>query len=150
MLLFEAAEITGEDIFRDVALSHAEKTLENHYREDFSTYHVVDYDPETGEVRSRCTAQGIADESSWARGQAWSLYGLTLLSRYTKDEKYIQMAKNVADYLYVKEENMPEDLVPLWDYDAVQYAQNAPFFQPYVAQRDVSSAAICASALYEL
>lgn len=149
-LLFEAAEITGEEIFRDVALSHAEKTLENHYREDFSTYHVVDYDPETGEVRSRCTAQGIADESSWARGQAWSLYGLTLLSRYTKDEKYIQMAKNVADYLYVKEENMPEDLVPLWDYDAVQYAQNAPFFQPYVAQRDVSSAAICASALYEL
>lgn len=149
-LLFEAAAISGDNSFRDIAISHADRTLENHYRSDFSTYHVVDYDDVTGEVRGRCTAQGIADESSWARGQAWSLYGLNIMYRYTKDEKYLKHAEAVADYLYVKEENMPEDLVPLWDYDVVEYSALAPMFQPYTQQRDVSSAAICASALYEL
>lgn len=149
-LLFKASLISKDNSFRDIAVSHADKTLINHYRKDYSTYHVVDYDDQTGEIRNRCTAQGIADESSWARGQAWSLYGLAILYRYTEDDRYLQMAKNVAEYLYVKEENMPEDLIPLWDFHAVEYAENSPFFQPYTTQRDVSSAAICASALYEI
>lgn len=159
-LLFKVSEMTGDPTYRNIAISHADKTLENHYRDDFSTYHVVDYDDETGEIRRRCTAQGIADESRWARGQAWSIYGFTVAYRFTGDSKYLQRAKDVADYLLVEEDNMPEDLVPLWDFDVVQFAndkeemtrlfddENAML--PYTEVRDASSASIISSALYEL
>ena len=162
-LLFKVTEMTGDDTYKNIAISHADKTLANHYREDFSTYHVVDYDDETGEVRNQHTAQGIANGSRWARGQAWSIYGFTVAYRFTNDEKYLQRAKDVANYLLVVEDNMPEDLVPLWDFDIVEYANNLPqdeFLYPnlkdkdlpkqYTEIRDVSSAAIIASALYEL
>ena len=149
-LLFKVSEMTGDPRYRDIAVSHADKTLENHYRDDFSTYHVVDYDDETGEVRRRCTAQGIADESRWARGQAWSIYGFTVAYRFTGDERYLDHAKKVAEYLLVNEDNMPEDMVPLWDFDAVEFAKVYPEYEKYVDQRDASSAAIIASALYEL
>ena len=159
-LLFKVSEMTGDDTYKNIAVSHADKTLANHYRDDFSTYHVVDYNDETGEVLHQHTAQGIANGSRWARGQAWSIYGFTVAYRFTKDERYLQRAKDVANYLFVVEDNMPEDLVPLWDFDIVEYANNLPqdeFLYPnlkdkdlpkqYTEIRDVYSAAIIASAL---
>lgn len=139
-LLFKASLISGDETFRNIAISHADKTLEHHYREDFSTWHVVDYDMQTGAIRGKYTAQGAADDSAWARGQAWSLYGYTMTYRYVRDERYLQRAENVVKFLF-SHPNMPEDLVPYWDFDAPDIP-NAP--------RDVSSAAIIASALYEL
>lgn len=159
-LFFKVSEMTGDDTYRKIAMSHADKTLENHYRDDFSSYHVVDYDDETGEVRRKCTAQGIADESRWARGQAWSIYGFTVAYRFTGEERYLQRAKDIANYLLVTEDNMPEDMIPLWDFDVVEFANNEAEMEklfndkdamlPYTAIRDVSSASIIASALYEL
>ena len=162
-LLFKVTEMTGDQTYSNIAISHADKTLENHYRDDFSTYHVVDYNDETGEVRGRYTAQGIADESRWARGQSWSIYGFTVAYRFTGDERYLQRAKDVANYLFVNEDNMPEDLVPLWDFDIVEFSNALPqneflynnlkdkeLPKAYTEIRDVSSAAINASALYEL
>ncbi len=148
-LLFRASEISGDPSFREIAISHADKTLENHFRDDYSTYHVVDYDPETGEVRGKYTAQGADDASRWARGQSWALYGYTVLYRYTLEERYLSQAKNIAHFL-LAEPNMPSDFIPLWDYDAAQYGAEKPQYAPYVNQRDASSGAIMASALYEL
>lgn len=151
-LLFKVTEMTGDSTYRNIAISHADKTMENHYRDDFSTYHVVDYDHETGEVRRRCTAQGIADESRWARGQAWSVYGYTVAYRFTQDPKYLQRANDVAEYLLIHEDNMPEDLVPYWDHDVKEFGtpKGEDYMQKYGDLRDASSAAITASALYEL
>ncbi len=166
-LFFKVSEMTGDDTYKNIAISHADKTIENHFREDFSTYHVVDYNDETGEVRRKCTAQGIADESRWARGQAWAIYGYTVAYRFTKDAKYLKQAEDIANYLLVEEDNMPEDLVPLWDFDVAEFASDGEemvhlfnkwvniFEDPetteyYKNLRDVSSAAIIASALYEL
>ena len=162
-LLFKVTEMTGDETYKNIAISHADKTLENHYRDDFSTFHVVDYNDETGEVLHHHTAQGIADGSRWARGQAWSIYGFTVAYRFTGDEKYLQRAKDVATYLLVNEDNMPEDMVPLWDFDIVEYSnalpQNEFLYKNLIDKdlpkksteiRDASSAAIIASALYEL
>lgn len=159
-LLFKVSLATSDQTFWDIAVSHANKTLEHHYREDFSTYHVVDYDDQTGEIRGKCTAQGIADESRWARGQAWSIYGFTIAYRFTNDNRYLKRAEDIAHYLLVDEDNMPDDLVPLWDFDVVQYANdttemialfgNKDAMLAYTEIRDASSAAITASALYEL
>ena len=148
-LLFRASEISGDPSFREIAISHADKTIDNHFRSDYSTYHVVDYDPETGEVRGKYTAQGADDASRWARGQSWALYGYTVLYRYTGDERYLSQAKNIARFL-LTEPNMPSDFIPLWDYDAAQYGAEKPQYAPYAEQRDASSGAIMASALYEL
>lgn len=139
-LLFEASKISGDPFFREVAVSHADKTMQNHYRPDYSCYHVVDYDPETGNVNVRQTAQGYSDESVWARGQAWGLYGYTLCYRYTRDPKYLVQAEKIAHYL-LNHPNLPEDLVPYWDYACPDIPNTS---------RDASSAAIMASALYEL
>ena len=151
-LFFKVSEMTGDPAYKEIAMSHADKTLANHYRDDFSTYHVVDYDDETGEIRRKCTAQGIADESRWARGQAWSIYGFTVAYRFTGEERYLQRAKDVANYLLVEEDNMPEDLVPYWDYDVKEFGKEMgeEYLAKYGEIRDVSSAAIVASALYEL
>lgn len=139
-LLFEASILSGDSTFANIAISHADKTIENQYRDDFSHFHVVDYDPETGEVRKKQTAQGFADDSMWARGQAWSIYGYTVVYRYTQDPKYLDMAEKTLER-YLTHPNMPTDLVPYWDFDA-DNIPNAP--------RDASAAAAVASALYEL
>ena len=139
-LLFEATRLSGDSTFHNIAVKHADTTLKNHFRPDASSYHVVDYDPETGEVRSRQTAQGYAHESAWARGQAWALYGFTLCYRYTGDKKYLNQAVRIHDFIF-NNKNLPKDLVPYWDYDA----PNIPY-EP----RDASAAACVASALYEL
>lgn len=139
-LLFEATALSGDSTFYKIAISHADKTLENHFRADNSCYHVIDYDPETGVVRGKQTAQGYSDESSWARGQVWALYGYVVCYRYSKDEKYLNQAENVYNFIF-NHKNLPADLVPYWDYDAPNIP-NEP--------RDVSSASCTASALYEL
>lgn len=139
-LLFEATRFSGDSTFHRIAVKHADVTMANHFRDDNSSYHVVDYDPETGEVRKRQTAQGYADESAWARGQAWGLYGYLTCYRYTRDEKYLMQAQKIYDFIF-NHKNLPDDLVPYWDYNA----PNIPD-EP----RDASAAACTASALYEM
>lgn len=139
-LLFKATALTGDSSYYHIAISHADKTLENHFRPDNSSYHVVDYDSITGNIHVKQTAQGYADESSWARGQAWGLYGYTMCYRYTREERYLQQAIKIADYI-THFPLMPEDRIPYWDYNVSELEQ-----QP----RDASAAAITASALLEL
>ena len=121
-------------------MTHAETTLKNHYRADHSSWHVLDYDTITGEVLHKHTHQGYAHESAWARGQSWGFYGYTMTYRETGDKKYLEHATSIADFL-LNHENLPEDMVPYWDFDA----PNIPD-EP----RDASAAAILCSGLYEL
>ena len=139
-LLFEATRLSGDSTYWKVAVSHANKTLENQFRKDGSCYHVVDYDPNNGAVLHRQTAQGYADNSAWARGQAWAVYGYTVCYRYTHDRKYLDQAVKTLNFV-MQNPNLPEDLIPYWDFDAPNIP-NEP--------RDVSSAACIASALYEM
>lgn len=138
--LFNLSQLTGDKKYASVAIAHANTTMKNHFRADFSSYHVVDYDSITGEVLHRHTAQGYAHESSWARGQAWGLYGYVTCYRFTKDTTYLSMAEHIADYI-MHSPKIPSDKVPYWDYDAPEIP-NAP--------RDASAAAVTASALIEL
>ncbi len=137
-ILFNATRMSGDSTFFKIAVSHADRTLKNHFRPDASSYHVVDYDPETGEVLHRCTAQGYADESAWARGQAWALYGFATAYSYTGFERYLEQSEKVAAYIIGR---LPEDGVPYWDFDAPDIPDT---------YRDASSAAIMASAFYHL
>ena len=140
-LLFAATKLSGDSSFCKIAISHANTTLKNHFRKDFSCYHVVDYDStKAGSVIKRGTHQGYSDESAWARGQAWALYGYTMCYRETKDPKYLKQAENVAGYI-LNNPNLPADLVPYWDYNAPNIP-NEP--------RDASAAACMASGLFEL
>ncbi|HET8828616.1 MAG TPA: glycoside hydrolase family 88 protein [Pelobium sp.] len=139
-LLFEATKLSGDSSFHEIAVSHANTTLKNHFRDDFSTWHVIGYNPETGAVEKRNTHQGYSDDSAWARGQAWALYGYTMCYRETKDPKYLLQAQNVAKFLF-NNKNMPADLVPYWDFDAPNIP-NEP--------RDASAAAVISSALFEM
>lgn len=144
-MLFKMAEATGDTRFRDIAVSHADVTLSNHFRDDASSYHVVDYDPATGDVRMKVTAQGYADDSYWSRGQAWGLYGYAMCYRYTRDERYLKHACAIADW-FMSLPNMPADFVPYWDMKAPGTASPDNDSVP----RDASAAAIIASGLYEL
>jgi unsaturated chondroitin disaccharide hydrolase len=139
-LLLWAARVGDRPRLREIALSHADKTLANHFRADGSSWHVVDYDPETGAVQAKQTAQGNANDSAWARGQAWGLYGFTMLFRETRQPEYLAQAVKIADFLR-NHPRLPADGIPYWDYDAPRIP-NAP--------RDASAAAIMASALIEL
>jgi len=139
-LLFWASRESGDSKFRQWAVSHADTTMKNHFRPDYSTWHVIAYNPETGAVAARKTAQGFADESAWARGQSWGLYGYTMSYRDTRDPKYLTQACRIADFL-TGHPRMPEDGIPYWDYDAPDIPN---------ALRDVSAGAIMASALVEL
>ena len=139
-LLFEATKLSGDPSFREIAVSHADRTLAEQFRPDGSCYHVIDYSMEDGSVRNRHTAQGYAHESTWSRGQAWAIYGFTLCYRETGDRKYIDMALKAFDFMR-NHKDMPEDLIPYWDMDA----PNIPN-----AYRDASAAAVIASALYEI
>ncbi|MGJ5643264.1 glycoside hydrolase family 88 protein [Formosa sp. S-31] len=139
MLLWAGKQFNNHK-FTEVALTHADTTLNNHFRKDFSSYHVVSYDTISGNVEMKNTDQGYADESSWARGQAWGLYGYTTMYRYTKNQKYLEHAMGIADFI-VNHPNLPENKIPYWDFDA----PNIPN-----AKRDASAAAIMASAFLEL
>ena len=139
-LLFEATKLSGDPSFREIAISHADRTLIEQFRPDGSCYHVIDYSMEDGSVRNRHTAQGYAHESTWSRGQAWAVYGYTLCYRETGDRKYIDMALKAFDFMR-NHKDMPEDLIPYWDMDAPDIPN---------AYRDASAAAVIASALYEI
>lgn len=139
-LLFWATKETGDSSFYKIAVTHANTTIKNHYRADHSSYHVINYDAETGAVKEKKTAQGYANESAWARGQAWGLYGFTVMYRETKDKKYLDQANSIAHFI-LNNPNLPADKIPYWDF-------NAPG-QPNVL-RDASASAVMASALLEL
>lgn len=131
---------TGNNRFKEIADKHAKTTLSNHFRSDNSCYHVVSYDTITGIPHTKQTHQGYADNSSWARGQAWALYGYTMMYRETNNKVYLEQARKVA--LFIKNHpNLPEDKVPYWDFDAPDIPK---------AYRDASAAAIMASAFLEL
>ena len=132
MMNLEMLEWSG---YSDIARRHADTTLENHFREDNSSYHVVTYNELTGEVTDKRTAQGLADGSAWARGQVWGLYGYTMMYRVTGLERYLEQAVKIADYVIPR---LPEDAIPNWDFDAEQQ------------MKDSSAGSIMASALIEL
>lgn len=139
-MLMWASQKFNNPPFAQIAISHANKTAINHFRPDNSCYHVVSYNPETGNVESKVTHQGYSDQSAWARGQAWGLYGFTMMYRFTKDSAYLDKARNIATYL-IQHPRMPADMIPYWDFDV----PNIPD-----TYRDASAGAIICSALIEL
>ena len=139
-LLEWAAKNGGNKRLHEIAVNHSNTTLKNHFRPDNSSYHVLDYDLKAGKVARKVTHQGYADESAWARGQAWGLYGYTVMYRETKDQKYLDQANKIASFI-LHHPNLPADKIPYWDFDA----PGAPSLK-----RDVSAGAITASALLEL
>jgi len=139
-LLMWAGKTSNNPEFTNIAISHANKTMLNHYRKDMSCYHLVSYDTITSKATIKQTNQGCADESAWARGQSWGLYGFTMMYRFTHDKNYLEQATKIANFL-INHPRMPKDMIPYWDYDAPKIP-NEP--------RDASSAAIMASALIEL
>ncbi len=139
-LLFWATKVTGDSSFYKIAVTHGNTTIKNHFRPDNSSYHVVNYNALTGEVKEKKTAQGAANSSAWARGQVWGLYGYTEAYRETRDINYLEQAKKIAGFILTNP-NLPADKVPYWDF-------NAPGIPD--ALRDASAASIMASALLEL
>lgn len=139
-LLFKASQLTKNSKYKDIAIQHANTTLKNHFRDNHSSFHVVDYDAVSGTVRAKETAQGFANNSAWARGQAWGLYGYTVCYRYTKDIRFLEKAQHIANFILEKNKLQREKL-PFWDYNASNIP-NEPV--------DVSAAAISVSALLEL
>lgn len=137
--LFWAARESGNKEFYNLSVTHADNTIKNHFRSDGSSYHVIAYG-ENGEVLKKGTHQGYADESAWARGQAWALYGYTDMYRETKDKKYLAQAEKIADF-YLNNPNLPKDKIPYWDFNAPNIPNE---------ERDASAGAITASALFEL
>ncbi|MEM6803419.1 MAG: glucuronyl hydrolase, partial [Bacteroidota bacterium] len=136
-LLFEATKLSGDSSFAQIAYTHAHTTLKNHIREDFSSYHVVDYDTLTGQVNENYTHQGYSRESSWARGQAWNLYGFAMAYRESRDKAFLKQAVRVADFIF-SHPNLPTHGIPFWDFDAPKIP-NEPL--------DASAAAIIACGL---
>lgn len=129
-----------EPKFKVVAIDHANTTMKNHFRPDNSSYHVVDYDVATGKVLKKRTAQGYSDESAWARGQSWGLYGYTMMYRFTKEKTYLEQAQKIAAFI-MDNPDLPADGIPYWDYNAPKTGST---------YRDVSAGSIMASALLEL
>jgi rhamnogalacturonyl hydrolase YesR len=138
-LLLWVSQNGGDQRFREVAINHANSTLTNHYRPDHSAFHVLDYTLETGKFVGK-NHQGYNDASAWSRGQAWGFYGFTMMYRFVKDEKYLQQARDIAQFM-LNHPNMPTDKIPYWDF-------NAPTIPN--ALRDASAASIIASGLLEL
>ena len=137
-LLEEASKMFACDSLDLIARTHANTTMENHFRDDYSSYHLVCYDMEDGSVERKVTVQGYADDSAWARGQAWAVYGYAMMYRETGVEEYLQQAVNVADMIIPY---LPEDGVPYWDFNDPKIPDT---------YRDASAGAVIASALVEL
>ncbi|WP_303918366.1 glycoside hydrolase family 88 protein [Draconibacterium sediminis] len=139
-LLLWAAKETGNENFKEIAIKHAETTIKNHFRDNYSSYHVIDYNPQTGEVQHKNTHQGYADESAWSRGQAWGLYGFTMLYRETGNDEFLGQAERIADFI-LSQPGIKQGEIPYWDFDAPGIPE-----EPL----DASAGAIIASALFEL
>ncbi len=136
--LLWAAENGGDPAWKDIAITHADTTMRYNFRPDGTSYHVAVYDAETGAHQYSCTHQGYADDSMWARGQAWGIYGYTMVYRFTREPRFLEFAQKIADVYLAR---LPEDKVPYWD-----------FCDPEIpnASKDASAAAVVASALLEL
>lgn len=130
----------GDPRFREIATTHANTTIQQHFRPDNAAYHVLDYSLAEAKLLRKTTWQGAHDTSAWARGQAWALYGYTMMYRMTKDINYLDQANKIAAFI-LRHKNLPADKIPYWDFDAPQIPN---------ALRDASAAAIMASALIEL
>jgi rhamnogalacturonyl hydrolase YesR len=141
-LLYRATALGGDARYKQMGITHAATTRANHFRADASSYHLVDYNPTTGAVIKKQTNQGLADESAWARGQAWGLYGFTMSYRETNDARFLDQATRIADF-YTQSSRMPADGVPYFDFDA-------PIRDDVPDYRDASAGAIAASGLLEL
>ncbi len=148
-LLFQASLITGDQRFYDIAVSHANTTMRNHFRQDMTSYHVVDYNPGDGSVIKRITHQGLFDESIWSRGQGWGLYGFTMCYRYTHDPAYLEQARRIAR-CWLSLPDMPDDGIPYWDMRDPAIKTGVGPALDGGCPRDASAAAVIASALYEL
>lgn len=136
-LLYWATEVTGDKKYYNIAHSHAEQASKYIVRQDSSTYHTFYMDVESGEPKYGKTAQGYSDDSCWARGQAWGVYGFPLSYIYTGDYELIELAKKLSNYFLNR---MPEDGVCYWDLTFTEGNE----------ERDSSSAAIAACGLLEL
>ena len=138
-LLFWAARNGGDKRLYDIAVRHAETTMRHQFRPDYTNYHVAVYDTIDGHFIKGVTHQGLSDDSMWARGQAWAIYGYTMVYRETGDSRFLDFARKVSD-VYLK--RLPADMIPYWDFAARDYLPAEP--------RDASAASITASALLEL
>lgn len=151
-MLCYVSRLTGNPKYKEVAVSHALNTMKNHFRSDFSTYHVVDYGP-GGQVLHQQTNQGYADNSTWSRGQAWAIYGFTMMYRETKDKRFLEAAQRAADF-YLNHPNLPSDKIPYWDFNAGQSGYTPDWDYKSrdfsIIPRDASAGAIAASGLLEL
>jgi len=139
-MLYWVSDNGGDKKYRDIALTHSNTTIKNHFRPDYSSFHVIDYDLANGKVKRKATWQGAANCSAWSRGQAWGLYGYTVMYRFSKNKQYLNQARNIARFI-LRHPNLPADKIPYWDFDAPMIPN---------AKRDASAAAITASALLEL
>ena len=137
--LFKAYNLTNNPHFRDVAISHADKTIEEHIRPDWGTYHVVTFEESNGLVRRKYTAQGYQSWSTWSRGHAWGILGFVEMYKNTRNNRYLDVAEQLAMYFVNR---LPEDYVPYWDFDAPHETS----YQP----RDTAAAAVASVALLEL
>lgn len=137
-LLFNATNLTGNQKYKQVAIKHAYTTMKHHFRPDFTSFHVVSYNDD-GSVELKGTHQGKNDDSAWARGQGWAVYGYISCYRETKDVKFLNQAVNVAEMIIKR--NVASDKVCYWDFDA-PIKRETP--------RDASAAAVIASAFLEL
>jgi unsaturated chondroitin disaccharide hydrolase len=142
--LYWASGQFKKPVYADAANTHALTTIKNHFRKDYSSYHVIDYDAKTGNVIAKRTHQGVTDESAWSRGQAWALYGYAMCNENAKSATFLAQAENIAKFI-MNHPRMPKDKVPVWDFDvhnAMDVEEKAP--------RDASAAAVIASALLNL
>ena len=141
-LMFWASKNGGNKLLYDLAVTHAKTTMKNHFRPDGSCYHVAVYDTINGDLIKGVTHQGYADNSVWARGQAWAIYGYTMVYRYTKNKMFLDFAQKVTDIYIKRLKETSDDMIPLWDMDDPRGVKLAP--------KDVSAACIVADALLEL
>lgn len=114
-ILYWASETTGDPRFKNIAILHADMVLREFIRPDGSVYHIVSFNPETGERIEALGGQGYAPESAWARGAAWAVYGLALSYKYTREQRYLDAAKKVAHFFL---SHLPEDQLPYYDFRA--------------------------------
>lgn len=144
--LYWGAAQFDKPTYSSIADTHALTTLKNHYRSNHSSYHVVDYDATTGNVISKKTHQGLTDESSWARGQAWGLYGYAMCYRFSKNPEFLKQAEAIAAFI-MNHPTLKVDKIPAWDLD-VHNAYDLD--EDGRAPRDASAAAVIACGLLEL
>ena len=126
---------------RQIAVSHADVTMQHQFRDDASCYHVAVYDTLSGQFIKGVTHQGYADSSMWARGQSWAIYGYTMVYRFTKEQRFLDFAQRVTDIYLKRLKETSNDWVPLWDMDDPRGLE---------APKDASAACVVASALLEL